>query len=332
MATMRVDVQGGGPAGAAAAIAARMERASVHLRETRRMPRHKVCGEFLSPEIAPALERLGLWREFLAARPGRIERVALRFGSRSVRATLAEPAYGMSRFRFDELLFRRACSLDAEISDGVQRETGSVSVLASGRAASAVSPPRGKRLFGFKAHYRGPVTDAVELFFFSRCYVGVNTVEDGITNVCGLAPEDLLAPLDFDYDAMVDSFPPLRDRLRPMSRAMEWLSTGPLVFGTKLSAGVEGVYPAGDALLFVDPFTGSGLLNAVSSGRLAGIAAARGTAQGTYLQQCRKMFSRPFAVAGLCRTALAAHCAEFLAPLVPARLLFALTRTRMIER
>jgi hypothetical protein len=324
---MRIAVQGGGPAGAAAAIAARLEGADVTLSEMRRMPRHKVCGEFLSPEIAPVLERLGVWGEFLDTHPARIARVSLRFGNRSVRGTLAEPAYGMSRFRFDELLFRKACPLNREAHDELPPQAR---ILASGRSALSPRAPRGRRLFGFKAHFRGPATDAVELFFFSRCYVGVNTVESGITNVCGLAPEDLLAQRGFDYDSMVESFLPLGDRLRPLTRTMEWLSTGPLVFESKFLKNTDGIYPAGDALLFVDPFTGSGLLNAVSSGRLAGVAAARGTGQEAYLQQCRKMFSRPFAMASLCRAALAANWAEFLAPLVPARLLFALTRTHAL--
>lgn len=294
--------------------------------EKRRVPRHKVCGEFLSPEIAAILERLGVWSDFAAARPARIERLSLRFGKRSIRGKLPEPAYGMSRFRFDDLLFRRACALGAQTDAISSPPAGAARVLASGRAMPPGIPPRGQRLFGFKAHFRGPASDAVELFFFARCYAGVSAVEDGMTNVCGLAPEDLLARKDFDFDAVLDSFAPLRERLGSASRAMDWLCTGPLLFQTRLSGAEAGVYPAGDALLFVDPFTGSGLLNAVCSGRLAGIAAAQGVPSSYYLRECRKLFRRPFAVASLCRNFLPHNYAEFLAPLVPPRLLFALTR------
>jgi len=322
-----VKIQGGGPAGAAAAIAAKLEGADVVLQEIRRFPRHKVCGEFLSPEIAPVLERLGIWKEFLATRPARITRVALHFGRRRKLGNLAQAAFGLSRFQFDRLLMARACGLGAQVCGSDHAEYCTAQVLATGRSALAASPPRGRRLFGFKAHFHGPVSEAVELFFSSRFYVGVNTVEGGITNVCGLAPEDLLKRCDFDYDALIDGFAPLRDRLRPMTRAMDWLSTGPLVFETRFSAPrQENVYAAGDALMFVDPFTGSGLLSAVSSGWLAGIAAARLAPVAGYLQSCRRIFSRPFACATLFRTMLAANWAEYLAPLVPARMLVALTR------
>jgi len=43
----RIRVIGAGPAGAAAAIAARLEGVEVDLFEKSRFPRQKVCGEFL---------------------------------------------------------------------------------------------------------------------------------------------------------------------------------------------------------------------------------------------------------------------------------------------
>jgi 2-polyprenyl-6-methoxyphenol hydroxylase-like FAD-dependent oxidoreductase len=46
-------------------MAALKEGARVRLFEKSRFPRHKVCGEFLSPELRPALESLGVWPEFL---------------------------------------------------------------------------------------------------------------------------------------------------------------------------------------------------------------------------------------------------------------------------
>ena len=43
------------PAGCCAALAAAREGADVRITERSQFPRHKVCGEFLSPEIAPVL-------------------------------------------------------------------------------------------------------------------------------------------------------------------------------------------------------------------------------------------------------------------------------------
>ena len=48
-----VHVVGGGPAGVMAAFAAMREGAGVRIFEKSAFPRHKVCGEFLSPAILP---------------------------------------------------------------------------------------------------------------------------------------------------------------------------------------------------------------------------------------------------------------------------------------
>jgi 2-polyprenyl-6-methoxyphenol hydroxylase-like FAD-dependent oxidoreductase len=87
----RITVIGGGPAGCAAALAASSEGSAVTLYEKSRFPRHKVFGEFLSPELRPPLESLGLWSGFLAAGPARIPRAVLHRGTHSKRFMLPEP-------------------------------------------------------------------------------------------------------------------------------------------------------------------------------------------------------------------------------------------------
>src|SRR5262245_16993478 len=104
---------GGGPAGSAAAIAALSETGSVHIVEKSPFPRHKVCGEFLSPEIAPLLESLGLWQEFRRLRPAPINRVILHFGRRASESVLPESGFGLSRYEFDRLLFDKAIAAGA---------------------------------------------------------------------------------------------------------------------------------------------------------------------------------------------------------------------------
>ena len=73
-------IRGGGPAGCAAAIAALLEDAKVELIERSHFPRHKVCGEFLSPGVEGALTQLGLWSDFEALGPARIRRMRIRAG------------------------------------------------------------------------------------------------------------------------------------------------------------------------------------------------------------------------------------------------------------
>jgi menaquinone-9 beta-reductase len=316
-----ISILGGGPAGASAAIAARLNASAVQIVEKSKFPRHKVCGEFLSPEIEQELGRLGAWDSFLAAGPARIRRMQLHFARRSKTCALPQPAWGLSRYAFDALLLDRAVKLGAELL----RETiEKPRVIATGRT-DGLSADHGRRLFGFKTHFTGPVDDAVELFFFEGCYVGVNVVEGSRTNVCGLGPEDYIKKFGFDYDEVVRKSPALTARLAPLTREMKWLSTGPLRYRQKWEPDTQ-CYLAGDALSFVDPFTGSGLLAAVKTGGLAGMAAARNDSVESYLCQSRASLRKPFEVAGIFRKAVESGWAETLAGLIPGRVLFALTR------
>lgn len=315
-----IRIAGAGPAGTAAALAALLEGAEVELRDRSRFPRHKVCGEFISPGAAAVLERLGVWREFELARPATIRRFELHLNGRSKACALEEPAFGLSRYKLDYLLVNAALDRGAVLVRGAAERPH---VLATGRAPCAA--PRGKRLFGFKAHFRGPATDAVELFFHPGGYTGINGIEDGFTNVCGLATEEMLRARDFDFDAVLRLSPALAGRVAPLGRVTEWLAVGPVSFGKQFISAAP-PYRAGDALGFVDPFTGTGILNALITGRLAGIAAARGTPVEAHLGECRRAVERPFAVSALVRRVVSSGWAGALAGVVPAQLLFRLTR------
>src|SRR5512138_3825836 len=104
----RVEIVGAGPAGASAAIAARNHGAAVELYDHSRFPRHKVCGEFLSPEILPLLENLNASTQFQAEAPARITRMSIHLGRASKISRLPEPGYGLSRYALDRLLFEQA--------------------------------------------------------------------------------------------------------------------------------------------------------------------------------------------------------------------------------
>jgi flavin-dependent dehydrogenase len=324
----KILVIGGGPAGAAAAIAAVSEGAAVRLVERSRHPKHKVCGEFLSPAIFPILDSLGAGN-LAGLQPARIRQCCLRFGDREKRWNLGEPAFGLSRFELDRLLLDKAAALGAVVSRGESASLGQGmggTVLALGRQPLA---SRQNRMFGFKAHFEGPQDDAIELFFGRQGYVGVSPIENGWTNVCGIAAESALRRHAFDVDEFVAAFPPLAERLRPLRRRMEWLMTGPLAFSPPAhSEPDEGVYPAGDALGFVDPFTGSGILNALFTGRLAGLNAARAIRSRDHIRECRSFLDRPFGISAMFRKLIEWNCAWQLAALTPGPWLFRLTRAQ----
>jgi hypothetical protein len=322
-----VDVIGGGPAGAMAAIAARHDGAEVRVFEKSAFPRHKVCGEFLSPDILTLLRRAGCEAEFLSMRPAAIRTMDLHFGSRLVRHALPQPAYGLSRYALDRLLLDRAAALGAKVvrETRTPRAPERPLVLANGRT---VQRGTGERLFGFKAHFRGgDVDDSVALFFFDGCYVGVSAVEDAEINICGLAPERLLRECAFQPDRLLERCQPLQSHMAGLERVFDWLTTGPLVPGLPPREAPEPLtYPAGDALGFIDPFTGSGILNAMLCGYSAGGAAARRVPVDVYLAAGRRALRRPFLVSALFRRAIGSGVAGPLAALVPGSWLFHLTR------
>src|ERR1022692_1950395 len=332
-------ILGAGPAGSVAAIAALAESVPVSILEKSRHRRHKVCGEFISPEACGILAELGVWEQFLRLEPTRIRDCVLHFGRLTKKWTLPECGYGLSRYELDGLLLERAVALGATVSNQVVPNNSfgnhfpadapgpggkTAIVLATGRRAAAAP---GKRLFGFKAHFEGPAADAVELFFFSGGYVGVSCVERGITNVCGIAPESALHACGFRLDEFVLRSEALAERLRPLSRKFKWLTVGPLVYSRTVRTWVDPITsPAGDALGFVDPFTGSGILNALLTGWLSGSAAAQGLSSQGCVARCGALLGKPYWTSALFSGLLDVGCAQHLAALIPGSWLFRLTR------
>jgi menaquinone-9 beta-reductase len=107
---------GGGPAGAAAALEARRRGLRVAIWESGRFPRHKVCGEFVSSESIPWLQReipAAMARSAVIRRTEFIAR-----GGHRHSFDLPSPARGLSRFVLDEALWQAAIRRGAETRDG----------------------------------------------------------------------------------------------------------------------------------------------------------------------------------------------------------------------
>ncbi|HSB12222.1 MAG TPA: NAD(P)/FAD-dependent oxidoreductase [Blastocatellia bacterium] len=187
-------VVGGGPGGCSAAISLAQRGARVLLLEEKHMPRGKLCGEFVTPESFPTLERLGVMQRMISAGAQKIERASLVVSSgKSVQTYISKIsengtwAMSLSRSRFDQILFDRAreagvecregvavkrCLFDSGAPRGVETlllpEGASASfeapviIDASGRNSrlmlgkrERVAGPRGSRLYAMKAHLDG---------------------------------------------------------------------------------------------------------------------------------------------------------------------------------
>ena len=335
-----VRIIGGGPAGAAAAIAALGAGAAVEIYEQSPVPRHKVCGEFLSPETVPVLERLGVLRACTQARPALINRLIVHVGKCEKRARLPATAWGLSRYRLDRILLDRAVSLGARVinergtpkagdvvASGQPEWVDRLGDYAAGRLLQRVLPPESRRrphCNAFQAHFRGDTGDTAELFFFPYGCVGVSAIEDGLVTVCGLMRERVEE--EFQPDALLSSRTELAARIRPLARVTDWLLAGPVIFPDDFVWPRSGPYLAGDALGCTEPFAGTGILSALLTGEMAGTAAAHRTPASQYFREAEKVLGWPLVFASAVRAALDTGWARVLAPVVPLAWAYRLTR------
>jgi flavin-dependent dehydrogenase len=133
---------------------------------------------------------------------------------------------------------------------------------------------RSHRNFGFKRHYRAVAApNSIDLYSFRRGYLGVNRVEDGITNICGLVHATRLKGHKGRWDSFIDVIRREEPRLETLYASHEpaqegYLSSEPVIFRAR-SAVEGGVFMVGDASGVLDPLTGNGMAMAVQSALLA---------------------------------------------------------------
>lgn len=273
-------VIGAGPAGSTLAALLASRGVCVALVDRDAFPRDKLCGEFLSYDALPIVELLGV---DLGDAP---QVQQCRVVSRHARYEFDLPhaARGVSRMTLDDRLFRAAVRSGATpITETVTSlESIHAKVIAGawgrwGRFDTQLGRgfvrDRAHRNFGFKRHYRGPATNVIELYSFRRGYLGVNSVDGGIVNICGLVHASRLAGHKGRWDAFVETVRAEEPELEAMyarhTPAQEqFLSSEPVIFRAR-SAVEAGIFMVGDASGVIDPLTGNGMAMAMQSALLA---------------------------------------------------------------
>lgn len=297
-----VAVVGGSLAGSAAAAALARGGARVVVLERARLPRPKLCGEFLSHEAFPLLDRLGVRAEVVEAGAETIDRFAVwRPDGRRVEAPLPAPVLSMSRELLDTAVASAANALGAGYRFGVT-VTAIEGSLAAGfqvsgpgvgvRARVVVgawgrySPLDGKlrrpffgtpaALFGFKKHLGGDTErfrGRIHLHLFDGGYLGLARVEGGLLNMAALARPDVATAAHHDLDELLARLSAGNDALRADLAGLT-PAPGPVLLSEPVHLGpreavVEDVLLAGDAAGVLDPWTGTGMATALATGDAA---------------------------------------------------------------
>lgn len=195
-------VIGGGPAGLAAAIAARQKGLRVLVADACSPPLDKPCGEGLLPPGVEALRSLGVELSSEVAFPFR----SIRFADEDASATAPisqQSGFGLRRTTLHRMLIDRATALGVELLwnarisllrqqrlavNGEPFEptwyVGADGRNSAVRSWAGLAPPRpGRARFGFRRHYRVvPWTDSVEVYWGEKSQIVVTPT--GPSEVC----------------------------------------------------------------------------------------------------------------------------------------------------
>lgn len=208
-----VIIIGGGLAGLSSAIHLCNAGKQVILIEKNAYPQHKVCGEYISNEVLPYLQYLDADPAVLS--PSQISRLQVsNLSGNSCETNLPNGGFGISRYKLDEYLHRKALAAGCTIIHDRVKDVHfrldqfEVYTLNGIFQAKVVLGAFGKReqldhaldrkfvkqrspWLAVKAHYKGVhPNDLVALHNFHGGYCGVSKVENDIINVCYLVNYD----------------------------------------------------------------------------------------------------------------------------------------------
>jgi flavin-dependent dehydrogenase len=287
-------VIGGGPAGTAAAITAARTGSTVLLLERGGFPRQKVCGEFVSAESLELLASLLLSSDIELLKDAvQISSTRIFVDGRMLTAPVEPAAASIARLELDSALWRAAQAAGADVRErtpvtaisgegpfvvataagdfeagAVINATGRWSNLSRPADAKSKNGSRGngannngsfqrEKWIGLKGHFAEfQPSPSVDLYFFDGGYCGR-------VNACAMVRADVASKLE-DVFTLSE---PLRERSAGWQPLMEPVTTSPLIFRTPECVR-NGIFLAGDAAGFVDPFVGDGISLALRSGTL----------------------------------------------------------------
>ncbi len=157
------------------------------------------------------------------------------------------------------------------------------------------------KLIGFKAHLTNTkiASGVCEIYFFQGGYSGLNLVENGLSNHCFLIQAKIVRECGNDAERVVREIVFKNKRaaeiLKQSQTVGDWLAVSVESFGKKSLTPAPRLLMVGDAAAFIDPFTGSGMLMALESSRIAAQAIlASGGEAGKTAAAYQKLYDQKF--------------------------------------
>ncbi len=296
--TFDVIIVGGGLAGLTSAIHLSTRKKRVLLIEKNEYPKHKVCGEYISNEVLPYLNSLGINPINEGAK--QITKVQISTTkSNLIKGELPLGGFGMSRYFLDNLLVKKARLNGVQIlkdtvdSIHFKKDSFTITTKSSGVFQSKITigafgkrsslDQKMKRKFiqkkspylAVKIHVKGVFPEnLVALHNFKGGYCGVSKVENNAINVCYITEYRSFKKhkniTDFQ-EQVVFKNKHLRKIFKESSPVFEKpLTISQVSFQTKNPV-EDHIIMCGDTAGMIHPLCGNGMGMAISSARLASV-------------------------------------------------------------
>jgi flavin-dependent dehydrogenase len=286
---------GGGLAGLTTAIHLSKLGLEVIVIEKNEYPKHKVCGEYISNEVLPYLNWLGL--NILGLKPTNISRLEFSTATgKTINCTLPLGGFGISRYILDDYLYQKAlangCKIIQDTVDAIVFDADQFSVTTTNNTvlkAEIVIGAFGKRSnidqklsrnfiqkkspwLAVKAHYSVDYPDdLVGLHNFKGGYCGVSKVENNTVNICYLADYETFKQFR-NVAEYQNSIVTQNPHLKVIFEKSELLFEKPLTISQisfeKKKTVENHILMIGDTAGLIHPLCGNGMAMAIHSAKI----------------------------------------------------------------
>ncbi len=288
-------IVGAGLAGLISAILLARKGFAVTVFEKKQFPFHRVCGEYISNEVLNFLNAVNLNPPPL--NPSSISKLIVSSGSgKTVEVPLSMGGFGLSRFVFDEFLYRQALNLGVEFifakvtdiafadeqfhigSEGTNSLHFDLAIAAYGKRSNLDQKMR-RHFFsrrspftGVKYHIKtGMDANLIRLDNFKGGYCGTCKIEDDLYNLCYLTESKNLKPFksipEMEQEVLFKN-----PHLKHIFNNSDFVNRRPEVISEisfENKTLVENhVLFCGDAAGMITPLCGNGMAMAIHSGKI----------------------------------------------------------------